>query len=179
MLSVTQSAFCTACKCMQRLSAIVFRSNYPGDSPVPLTLPPRRFTFLPVKTRRSRCCFLPGFQHSVTSTGFSTLQKLPPAFLSIHSPPAAPRSLLGGVASDVKLGEAGVNARLRGATTIRLLFPPLLHFSAPTLLILQPETQPLSNLLASYRSELIAFGLSCPVNICEALSIPLATGCCL
>lgn len=30
-------------KCMQRLSAIVFRSNYPGDSPVPLTLPPRRF----------------------------------------------------------------------------------------------------------------------------------------
>lgn len=123
MLSVTQSAFCTACKCMQKPSGIVFRSNYPGDSPVPLTLPPRRFTVLPVKTGRGRCCYLPGFQHSVTSTGFSALQKPPPAS-SRYTLPAAPRSLLGGAASDVKLGEAGVNGRLRGATTIRLLLPP-------------------------------------------------------
>lgn len=133
MLSVTQSAFCTACKCMQRLRGIVFRSNYPGDSPVPLTLPPRRFTFLPVKTWRSRCSYLPGFQHSVTSTSFSPLQKPPPA--SSRHTLAAPRSLLRGAASDVKLGEAGVNGRLRGATTIRLLFFSPLHSSALTLLI--------------------------------------------
>lgn len=134
MLSVTQSAFCTACKCMQRLSGIVFRSNYPKDSPVPLTLPPRCCTFLPVKFFRSRCCYLSGFQHSVTSTAFAALQKPPPAS-SLYTLPAAPGSLLGGAASDVKLGEAGVNGRLRGATTIKLLFPPPPHFSALTLLI--------------------------------------------
>lgn len=120
---------------MQRLSGIVFRSNYPGDSHVPLTLPPRRFTFLPVKAWGSRCCYLPGFQHSVTSTGFSPLQKPPPAS-PLYTLAAAPRYLLGGAASDVKPEEAGVNGRPRGVATIRLLFffVPL-HFPVLTLLI--------------------------------------------
>lgn len=62
--------------------------------------------------------------------GFSPLQKPPPAS-SLYTLPAVCRYLLGGAASDVKLEEAGVNGRRRGATTIWLLF----YFPVLTLLI--------------------------------------------
>lgn len=70
-----------------------------------------------------------GEADAVISQAFNTLSH-PPAsphlksrLLSVDSPRRS-SYLLGGAASDVKLEEAGVNARLRGVTTIRLLHPP-------------------------------------------------------
>lgn len=47
--------------------------------------PSTQFTFLPVKTSRSRCCYLPSFQQPVTSTSFSLLQKLSLSTFWMHS----------------------------------------------------------------------------------------------
>lgn len=47
------------------------------------------FTFLPVMTSRSRCCYLPGFQQPVTSTSCSLLQKLSPTTF-LDALPAVP-----------------------------------------------------------------------------------------
>ena len=81
--SLSLPACLVACECMQKtvqhcfyilLSRGFARPSHPSNSPT-------YFTFLPVKTSTSRCCYLPGFQQPVTSTSFSLLQKLSPASL--------------------------------------------------------------------------------------------------
>ena len=93
-LSVTQPAFLVARECMRKESNIVFISYYPEDLPgllTPSQPPPPYFTFLPVKTSTSRCCYLPGFQQPVTSTSFSLLQKLSPTVF-LDALPAVPNT---------------------------------------------------------------------------------------
>lgn len=113
------------------------RPSHPSNSPT-------YFTFLPVKTSTSRCCYLRGFQQPVTSTSFSLLQKLSPAslldVLPLRLPVPAGRcsrrcqTLCGGEEEKKKEeptqgsewweegGRERLSERLRGPTAIRLLF---------------------------------------------------------
>lgn len=135
---------------MQKLSNFVFISYYPENLPGPLTPPfPLNFTFLPVKTSRSRCCYLPGFQQPVTSTSISLPQKLSHNTF-LDALPAVPdtcweaQSVMSNFEkkrnqhkgqNDGRKEREHMSERLRGATEIGLLFIFFLMFPKLTLLI--------------------------------------------